>query len=115
MLDIVNSLASDRLMRALFWRCADAGPILLAVLLVLLFVASWRRTALLALAAGAVCAVTMAIVFHFNYAITTWGGHESAIKSLDRAALSAGFAAGALAAIVLGAAHRAIAAIRRRG
>ena len=52
MLDLVNTLSGIRPLRDLFWRVADAGLILLAVLLALLFTpcrrvlrpAHWRRS-----------------------------------------------------------------------
>jgi hypothetical protein len=37
-----------------------------------------------------------AAVFHYNYALVIWGGHDSAIRSLDTSALLAGLAASAL-------------------
>jgi hypothetical protein len=82
-------------------------PWLLTGLLLLLFIADWRRTAVVALAFSALCAVAMAVVFHVHYAIPIWGGHESAIRSLDRSAAWAGFAAGAFASLVAASAHRA--------
>ena len=85
-----------------------AGPWLLAGLLLLLFIPDWRRTAVLALAFSVLCAVTMAVIFHLYYAMPTLGGHESAIRWLDRSAAWAGFAAGAFASLVAAAAYRAM-------
>jgi hypothetical protein len=49
----------------------------------------------------------MAVVFHVHYAIPIWGGHESAIRSLDRSAAWAGFAAGGSRPLVAASVHRA--------
>jgi hypothetical protein len=107
--------ARNEFLRNLFWQLDDAGPWLLTGLLLLLFIADWRRTAVVSLTLSALCAVAMGVVFHLYYAIPIWGGHESAIRSLDRSALWAGFAAGAFAALVAALAHRALRSKRRVG
>jgi len=105
--DTVMSLANIRLLRDLFWQSDNAGPWLLTGLLLLLFIADWRGTAVLALAFSALCAVTMAVLLHVNYVMPIWGTHASAIRYLDSSAAWAGFAAGAFAALVIAGAHRA--------
>jgi hypothetical protein len=107
MFDTVMS-ANNRLLRDLFWQLDGAGPWLLAGLLLLLFIADWRRTAMLALAFSALCRVAMAVVLHVNYVMPIWRTHESAIRYLDRSAAWAGFAAGAFAALLIASAHRAM-------
>jgi hypothetical protein len=114
MFDTVMS-SNNRFLRDLFWQLDGAGPWLLAGLLLLLFIADWRRTAAAALAFSALCAVAMAVVLHVNYVMPTWRNHESAIRYLDSSAAWAGFAAGAFAALVIAIAHRAICSRRRVG
>jgi hypothetical protein len=106
-------LSGNRFLRELFWHFADAGPWLFAGLLALLCVARWRHATMAALAISLACAVAVAAIFHVNYAIPIWEGHDSAIRSLDRSALSAGFAAGAVAVLLVVAARRAMRLVRR--
>ena len=114
MFDTVMS-PNNRLLRDLFWQLDNAGPWLLAGLLLLLFIADWRRTAMVALAFSALCALATAMVLHVNYVMPIWRNHESAILYLDSSAAWAGFAAGAVAALVAASAHRAIRSRRRVG
>ena len=44
----------------------------------------------------AMCAVLVAVVFHYTYALGIWAGHDSAIRYLDESALRAGFSASAV-------------------
>jgi hypothetical protein len=104
-----NALSSNnRFLRDLFWQLDNAGPWLLAGLLLLLLIADWRRTAMMALTFSALCGLAMAVVLHINYVMPTWRTHESAILYLDSSAAWAGFAAGAFAALVIASAHRAL-------
>jgi hypothetical protein len=107
MFDTVIS-PNNRLLRDLFWQLDNAGPWLLAGLLLLLFIADWRRTAMVALAFSALCGLAMAVLLHFNYVMPIWRTHESAIRYLDSSAAWTGFAAGAFASLVIAGAHRAI-------
>jgi hypothetical protein len=93
----VIGLSSQRMYRDLFWYLAYIGPLLLSVFVVLLALPRYRRVAAIGLVFCAVGAILVALVFHYNYAMTTWGGHDSAIKYLDRAALFSGFGASAVA------------------
>jgi hypothetical protein len=108
MFDTVMSLSNNRLLRDLFWQLDNAGPCLLAALLVLLFIANWRRTAMVALAFSAVCGLATAVALHVTYVMPIWRNHESAIRYLDSSAAWAGFAAGAFAALVIAGANRAL-------
>lgn len=92
MQSFVIGLSSQRMYRDLFWFLATVAPVLLLVILALLFVPRYRRAAAWALPVGAAGAILVAVVFHYNYALTTWSGHDSAIRWLDEAALRAGFA-----------------------
>lgn len=92
----VNGLSSNRVYRDLFWHLATIAPLFLLVFLVLLAMPRYRRVATIGLLFCGAGAVLVAVVFHYNYALTTWGGHDSAIRYLDEAALRAGFAASAL-------------------
>ena len=74
--DTVMALSSNRLWRNLFWLLYDAGLWPLTGLLLLVFIADWRRTAVVALAFSALCTVTMVVIFHVNYTMPIWGGHE---------------------------------------
>jgi hypothetical protein len=114
MFDTVIS-SNNRLLRDLFWQLDYAGPWLLAGLLLLLLVADWRRTAMMALAFSVLCALAMAVVLHVSYVMPIWRNHESAIRWLDRSAAWAGFAAGASAALGAAAAHRVMRSTRRVG
>jgi hypothetical protein len=107
MFDTVMS-SNNRLWRNLFWQLDGAGPWLLVGLLLLLFIPGWRRTAMVALAFSALCALATAVVLHINYVMPIWRNHESAILHLDRSAAWAGFAAGAGAALVIASAYRAM-------
>lgn len=93
-------ISSNRLYRDVFWHLATIGPLALCGLLALLAVPGYRPVAavgLLFCAAGAALAAT---VFHYNYALVIWGGHDSAIRYLDTSALHAGFAAGGFAYVL---------------
>jgi hypothetical protein len=79
----------------------------------LLFIADWRRTAMLVLAFSALCALAAALVLHVSYVMPIWRNHESAIRYLDSSAAWAGFAAGAGAALMIASAQRAIGSRRR--
>ena len=92
----VNELGSQRMQRDLFWGLARLAPLVLLVFLVLLLVARTRFVAAIGVLLSAASAVGVGLVFHHTYAITTWGGHDSAIRYLDENAAMAGFAAGAL-------------------
>jgi hypothetical protein len=105
---------NNRLLRDLFWQLDNAGPWLLAGLLLLLFFADWRRTAMVALASSVLCGLATAVVLHINYVMPIWRNHESAILYLDSSAAWAGFAAGAVAALAIASARHAILAWRRR-
>ena len=94
---LVIELSSQRMYRDLFWYMARFALLVLPVFLVLLAMPRYRRPAALGLLICAVGAILVAVIFHYNYAITTWGGHDSAIRSLDQAALLAGFGASAVA------------------
>jgi uncharacterized membrane protein YraQ (UPF0718 family) len=114
MFDTVMS-SNNRFLRDLFWQLDGAGPWLLAGLLLLLLIADWRRTAMAALAFSALCGLAVAVVLHINYVMPTWRNHESAIRYLDSSAASAGFAAGAFAALLIAGAYRALRSTRRVG
>ena len=86
-----------------------------AGLLLLLFLPDWRRTAMMALAFGALCALATAVVLHVTYVMPIWRNHESAIRYLDCSAAWAGFATGAFAALVIAGAYRAMRFKRRVG
>ena len=107
MFDTVMS-SNNRFLRDLFWQLDGAGPWLLAGLLLLLFIADWRQTAIVALAFSALCGLATAVALHVNYVMPIWRNHESAIRYLDSSAAWAGFAAGAIAALVIAGAHRAL-------
>ncbi len=92
----VIGLSSHRACRDLFWHLATIAPLLLVVLLCLLFSSRIRRAAAVGLACSAAGALLFALLFHHTYALGIWRGHDSAIRSLDQAALLAGFAAGAV-------------------
>ena len=94
---LLAELSNQRMHSSLFWLLARSAPLLLVVLLVLLAMPRTRRVAAIGLLFCAVGAVLVAAAFHYTYAITTWGGHDSAIRFLDRSAFYAGFAASALA------------------
>jgi hypothetical protein len=96
MQSFVNELSSQRIYRDLFWGLAQVAPLVLLVFLVLLLVARTRFAAAVGVVLSAVVAVTVGSVFHYTYATTTWGGHDSAIRHLDESAGMAGFAAGAI-------------------
>jgi hypothetical protein len=104
--------SNNRFLRDLFWQLDGVGPWLLAGVLLLLFIAEWRRTAMVVLAFSALCAIAMAVVLHVNYVMPIWRNHESAILYLDRSAAWAGFAAGAFAALVIASAYRAMRSMR---
>jgi hypothetical protein len=89
-------ISSDRMYRDMFWLLANLGPIALCGMLALLAVPRYRQVATAGLLLCAVGAGVVGAVFHFTYALVIWGGHDSAIRSLDTSALMAGFAAGAL-------------------
>jgi uncharacterized membrane protein YraQ (UPF0718 family) len=112
--DTVMSLSNNRFLRDLFWHLDRAGPWLLAGLLLLLLIAGWRRTALLALAFSALCGLAMAVALHVNYVMPIWRNHESAIRYLDSSAAQAGFAAGAFVSLLMAVAQRVIRAPRRK-
>ena len=92
----VIGLSSHRAYRDLFWYLATIAPMLLVVLLSFLFSSRFRRAAGLGLACSAAGALLFALLFHHTYALGIWRGHDSAIRSLDQAALLAGFAASAV-------------------
>jgi len=92
---LVAGLSSQRMYRDLFWLMARCAPFTLLALAACLALSRYRRFAIAALIAGAAGAIALAIVFHYTYATTIWGGHASAIRYLDTAALWAGFAASA--------------------
>jgi hypothetical protein len=94
---LVIELSSQRMYRDLFWYLANIAPLLLPVFLMLLAMPRYRRRAALGLVICAMGAILLAVVFHYNYAITTWGGHDSAIRFLDQSAFLAGFGASAVA------------------
>lgn len=106
MTNVVLELSGNPLLRDAFWQLAAIGPWMLAALVLLLLVAGWRQAALASLAAGLACAALGAWTFHHTYAVTLWAGHKEAIRRLDQGALSAGFALGAAAAMVLATAYR---------
>jgi hypothetical protein len=89
-------ISSDRMYRDLFWLLANLGPIALCGMLALLAVPRYRRGAAVGLLLSAVGAGIVGAVFHYSYALVIWGGHDSAIRSLDTSALMVGFAASAL-------------------
>src|SRR4051812_38396442 len=78
MLDTVIS-SNNKPLRDLFWQLDNAGPWLLTGLLLLLLIADWRRTAMVALAFSALCGLATAVVLHVNYVMPIWRTHESAI------------------------------------
>jgi hypothetical protein len=86
-------ISSNRMYRDLFWLLATLGPIALCAMLAVLAVPKYRRVAAVGLLSCAVGAALAAATFHYSYALLIWGGHDSAIRSLDRSALFAGFAA----------------------
>jgi hypothetical protein len=89
-------ISSSRMYRDLFWLSADLGPIALCGMLALLAVPRYRWKAAAGLLLCAAGAGVAAAVFHYSYALLIWGGHDSAIRSLDTSALLAGFTASAL-------------------
>ena len=89
-------ISSDRMYRDLFWLLATLGPIALCGMLAVLAVPKYRRVAAVGLLLCTVGAGCVAAVFHHGYALLIWGGHDSAIRSLDTSALFAGFAASSL-------------------
>lgn len=93
----VIGLSSQRMYRDLFWFLVLAAPLVLLVLLLLLAAPRFRRPAATALLFGAAGAALAGVVFHNTYAIAIWGGHDSAIRDLDQAAMQAGFAASVIA------------------
>jgi hypothetical protein len=92
----VIGLSSQRMYRDLFWHLASVAPLLLLVLLALVALPRHRRFGGVGLVFGAVGAMLVAVVFHYNYALAIWGTHDSAIRLLDTRAACAGFAAGSL-------------------
>jgi hypothetical protein len=89
-------ISSNRMYRDLFWLSANMGPIALCGMFPLLAVPRYRRLAAVGLLLCAVGAGVVAAVFHYNYALLIWGGHDSAIRALDTSALLSGFAASAV-------------------
>jgi peptidoglycan/LPS O-acetylase OafA/YrhL len=107
-------ISSNRMYRDLFWLLATLGPIALCGMLAVLVVPKYRRVAAVGLLSCTVGAALASATFHYNYALLIWGGHDSAIRSLDRSALFAGFAASSVVyglALLVGA---TVAKIRRR-
>jgi hypothetical protein len=92
----IIGLSTQRMYRDLFWHLAICAPLTLLVLVALLAVPRYRRAAAIGLLASIAGAVLVAVVFHYSYTITIWGGHASAIRFLDEGALRAGFAASAV-------------------
>ena len=96
MQSFIIGLSSHRACRDLFWHLATIAPVLPVVLLCLLVSSRFRRVAAVGLACAAAGALLFALLFHHTYALGIWRGHDSAIRSLDQAALLAGFSAGAV-------------------
>ena len=96
---LVVGLSSDRMYRGLFWQLARIGPVALFALTLCLALPRQRRVAAAALLASAAGAIAFTIVFHYTYAMTTWGGHDSAIRYLDEVAMWSGFAASAMGCV----------------
>jgi hypothetical protein len=96
---LVVEVSSQRMYRELFWQLARIGPLALFALGVCLALPRQRRIAAAALLASAAGAIAFTIVFHYTYAITAWGGHDSAIRYLDEVAMWSGFAASAIGCV----------------
>jgi hypothetical protein len=114
MRSLVSEFASDRLYRSLFWDFAAIGPWILAISLAMLLVPSRRRSAALGLLACIAGAIVAATVFHFNYALVIWRGHDSAIRYLDQSAFFGGYAASAVVYVVALVGYAASARLLRR-
>ena len=93
----IIELSSQRMYRDLFWHLATVAPLLLVVLLALVALPRHRRVGGMGLVCGAVGAILVAVLFHYNYSLVIWGTHDGAVRSLDTSAAHAGFAAGSLA------------------
>ncbi len=92
---LIIGLRNVRIYRDLFWNLAMIDPFVVVSVFVLM--AARPRMATMCFLVSTSSAVLVTYVFHHNYALAIWSGHESAIQYLDESAFFAGFAASALA------------------
>ena len=92
---LIIDLRHVRIYRNLFWNLAMIGSFVVVGVFVLM--AARPRMAIMCFLVSTSSAVLVTCVFHQNYALAIWSGHESAIQYLDESAFFAGFAASALA------------------